>query len=75
MSKITELASTQLNGHDAITIHLVEADDTPAVVIIQWPAKASVLHPRRFPDGAAKPLECSLPRPHGCPRSGRERGL
>jgi hypothetical protein len=32
---------------------LVEADETPAVVIIGWPAKATVLHPRRFPDTAA----------------------
>ena len=75
MSNVTVLAEGLINGHDAVTIHLVEADNTPAAVIIQWPAKASVLHPRRFPDGAAKPLECSLPRPHGCPRSGRERGL
>ena len=52
MSKITELASTQLNGHDAITIHLVEADNTPAEVIIRWPSKPSVLHPRRFPTAA-----------------------
>jgi len=52
MSKITELASGQLSATDIITIELVEADETPAVVIITWPAKPTVLHPRRFPAGA-----------------------
>jgi len=50
MSEITTLATGQLKGHDAITIELVEADETPAVVIIRWPVKASVVHPHRFPD-------------------------
>jgi hypothetical protein len=49
MSKLTELASGQITAVDHTTIELVQADETPAVVIIRWPAKASVLHPRRFP--------------------------
>ena len=49
MSEITELASAQLTAVDVLTIELVQANETPAVVIIRWPAKASVLHPRRFP--------------------------
>jgi hypothetical protein len=49
MSKITELASGQLNGTAVITIELIEADETPALVIVRWPAKSSVPHPRRFP--------------------------
>jgi len=53
MSKITELASSQINAADTLAIELVEADETPAVVIIRWPVKATVLHPRRFPDTAA----------------------
>jgi hypothetical protein len=53
MSQITELASAAINGANSITIELVEADETPAVVIIRWPVKATVLHPRRFPDTAA----------------------
>jgi hypothetical protein len=52
MSKITELATGQLTATDSITIELVEADETPAVVIITWPAKPTVLHPRRFPSCA-----------------------
>jgi hypothetical protein len=53
MSQITELASGAITATDIITIELVEADETPAVVIITWPAKPTVLHPRRFPDVAA----------------------
>ena len=36
-----------------LTIELLEADDMPAVVIVTWPLKPTVLHPRRFPDAAA----------------------
>ena len=34
-------------------MELVQADETPAVVIIRWPNKPTVLHPQRFPDTAA----------------------
>jgi hypothetical protein len=36
MSKVTDLASSQINSHDTITVELIEADETPAVVIIRW---------------------------------------
>ena len=52
LSKVTVLASGQITAVDAVTIELVEADETPAVVIIRWPLKATVLRPRRFPAGA-----------------------
>jgi hypothetical protein len=53
MSKVTQLASGQINAVHSLTVELVEADETPAVVIVTWPEKATVLPPRRFPDGAA----------------------
>jgi len=53
MSKSTILGEAQITAVDHLTIELVEADETPAVVIVRWPLKASVLHPRRFPDTAA----------------------
>ena len=34
-------------------IELVEANETPAVVIVRWPSKPTVLHSQRFPDMAA----------------------
>lgn len=53
MSKVTELASSPITATDTITVELIEADETPAVVIIRWPAKPSVLTPQRFPEVAA----------------------
>jgi hypothetical protein len=47
MAKVTELASASINGHDTITVELIEANQTPAVVIVRWPSKPSVFHPRR----------------------------
>ena len=49
MSPVTVLASGQIAAVDAIVIELVQANETPAAVIIRWPAKPSVLHPHRFP--------------------------
>ena len=53
MSQITELASDAITATDTLTIELVETDEHPTVVIIRWPDKPSVIHPRRFPDVAA----------------------
>jgi hypothetical protein len=53
MSQITQLASGAITATDTITIELVEADETPAVIIVGWPAKPTVLHPRRFPEAAS----------------------
>jgi hypothetical protein len=49
MSQVTELSSGQITAIDTITIKLVDADETPGVVIVRWPVKPSVIHPRRFP--------------------------
>jgi hypothetical protein len=48
-SPVTVLASASINATDAIVVELVEADETPAVVIVRWPAKPTVVHPQRFP--------------------------
>jgi hypothetical protein len=53
MSKITLLATGQITAVDTITVELVESDETPAVVIVAWPSKPTVIHPRRFPDTAS----------------------
>jgi len=53
MSQITQLASGAITAVDTITIELLEADETPAVVIVRWPVKPNILHPQRFPDAAA----------------------
>jgi hypothetical protein len=65
MSQVTELASSQITAIDTLTIELVQADETPAVVIVRWPAKPSVLHPHRFPsvaDVAARTFAAAVVR-------------
>jgi hypothetical protein len=52
-SSPTVLANGHINGADSITVELVEPDETPAAVLVKWPAKPTVLHPHRFPDTAA----------------------
>ena len=52
MSKVTELASGQITAIDTITVELIETDQTPAVVIVRWPSKPTVLHPHRFGSAA-----------------------
>ena len=42
MSKMTELASGAFTAVDTVTIELGEAVETPAIVIVRWPAKATV---------------------------------
>jgi hypothetical protein len=53
MSKITELASVQINSTGALTVVLSEPDDMPASVIIHFPAQPTVIDPARFGDIAA----------------------
>jgi hypothetical protein len=48
MSKMTELTSGAITAVDTVTMELGEADETPAIVIVRWPAKATVFHARRF---------------------------
>ena len=48
MAKVTELASGQINASDSISIELVEAEETPAVVLLRWPPQPSVATPVRF---------------------------
>jgi hypothetical protein len=47
--QITELASGALTATETLTIELVEANETPAVVIVRWPVRPSILHAHRFP--------------------------
>ena len=52
MSQVTVLASGQINATGVLTIELIEANETPAVIIVRWPSKPSVFHPRLFPAAA-----------------------
>jgi hypothetical protein len=51
-SSTTPLASAQINGGESITIQVVEPDHLPAKVKVTWPAHASLVDPKAFPDVA-----------------------
>lgn len=70
MSQITLLAGGQLTAIGTITIELVEADETPAVVIVRWPSKPTVFHPRRFPSPLTMRPGHLRPLRYGWQRSG-----
>jgi hypothetical protein len=44
-SNVTTLAECTVSAFGMISIELVEADETPAVIIVRWPTKPTVLHP------------------------------
>jgi hypothetical protein len=53
VSNVTVLGSGQLTATETITVELIEANETPAVVVVRRPNKPSVFHPHRFPDTAS----------------------
>ena len=53
MAKITLLAECTISAFSIVRIELVEADQSPAAVIVRWPSKPSVVTTRRFPETAA----------------------
>ena len=61
MPKVTELASTTINGADAITVQLLRPEDMPAVnrtahpgiVRVLWPLQPTILDAKQFPETAA----------------------
>ena len=52
-SSRTDLAAGGINGSDQLVVELIEADDLPPIIAINWPAKPTVCNPDRFPDTAA----------------------
>ena len=75
MSRVTELASGQINGRDTITIELIEADGAPAVIIVRWPARPTVLKRGRViiysqPAHSAVTARTCVMRPYGIKRKG-----
>lgn len=57
MSKITVLASCQLNGAESVTVQLLRTEDmptiTPGIVRVLWPPQPTIIDPKHFPDVAA----------------------
>lgn len=53
MSKVTTLASGQINRSDAITVVYVRPEGMPPSVIIHWPEQPSVSAPLKFAEMAS----------------------
>ena len=54
MHQTTQLASGLINGHDRLTIELIEPANHPPVVRIAWPGQPSIVQPARFDQVAAE---------------------
>jgi hypothetical protein len=46
-----------INGHDRLTVELVEPPDLPAVVLLRWPQKPSVCTPDAYSNVAAAAMQ------------------
>jgi hypothetical protein len=59
----TSLASGKVTRADTLTVVLVEPPDAPAVILINWPAKPSLVDRIRCPSGTWRAPSCtSSPR-------------
>jgi hypothetical protein len=57
MNQTTQLASGLINGHDRLTVELVEPVDLPAVVLLRWPQKPSACTPDAYANVAAAAMQ------------------
>ena len=53
MHQNTQLASGLINGHDRLTIELVQPPDMPAAILLRWPQKPSITTPDTYSNVAA----------------------
>jgi hypothetical protein len=53
MHQRTDLAAGTINGHDRLTVELIQPADTPSFVAINWPAAATIATPANYPAVAA----------------------
>jgi hypothetical protein len=74
MSQVTELASASTNGHDTITVELIEADQTPAVVIVRWRTRPACSIPAASPVPLTVLHASSRPQSYGWQRSNGSAG-
>jgi hypothetical protein len=54
MHDVTELARGHITTADELSIQLIEPADSPSVIMIVWPAKATPARPDAYADCAAK---------------------
>ena len=52
----TVLAEGDLNENDRLVIELVDPADTPQLVVVHWPAKATAVRPAAYGESAARAM-------------------
>jgi hypothetical protein len=57
MHQTTQLASGLINGHDRLTIELVEPANLPATILLRWPQKPSACTPDAYINVAAAAMQ------------------
>jgi hypothetical protein len=57
MHQNTQLASGLINGHDRLTIELVQPPDMPAAILLRWPTKPSITTPGAYANVAAAAMQ------------------
>ena len=60
MHQNTQLASGLINGHDRLTIELVQPPDMPAAILLRWPAKPSITTPDAYANVAAAAMQAAV---------------
>jgi hypothetical protein len=53
MHQRTDLSAGLINGHDRLTVELIQPTDTPPIVAINWPAAATIATPANYAAVAA----------------------
>jgi hypothetical protein len=57
VNQTTQLASGLINGHDRLTVELVEPPDLPAAVLLRWPQKPSIATPDAYSNVASEAMQ------------------
>jgi hypothetical protein len=53
MHQTTQLASGLINGHDRLTVELLEPPDLPPAILLRWPQAPTVCTPANYDQIAA----------------------
>jgi hypothetical protein len=57
MHKRTDLSAGNLNGSDRLVIQLIQPIDSPPIIAVDWPSKATVCTPATYDAVAAATMK------------------
>ena len=65
MNQTTQLASGLINGHDRLTVELLEPPDLPPAILLRWPQAPTVCTPANYDQVAAAAMRVLGYSTHG----------